>query len=496
MPGSSGQTPGHSPNVSGSGAGIAIGNLQQTQKQKLAAKLREVASLALSITTGKKLSMAKLNKQRPSYVIPGFGYALMDVFENDDVDMDSITKRPAIEESKSPFKSPTRLERRLSPKLGKTMSSVKKRKSRRKKNAMMRTNKSVQPFVKKSKPIQYKLIKVKTSVGNYPILNINPPFTNDEIRTAKKCALNKWTAPPGSEEDKNTLHPSRSMNPKGGKGKAFTLEVTPIKEEDNTGQVEEEKKDQPEGEGEEVKKEPEVIEPRTRASGGLWLQAADFPHCFQYFIVYYNYEKFATRVIHKNLWTNPNNTFQPNENEVFIRVRDPTEEEIEEEKEAQENAEEENKIEVTALSKRKKLLYAFSPNPTSKPQSKLPRYYCRLREVPIEVEQPDNHIDTLTPGPPLDVLFSYYFSGRMINLSRADKILLNPQMYAPMGYCLWLASEHKIDVISHSEKCVQEDKMFSKKYEIEQGNIEKDKYSFLFKFDFNPTEPDTECIFK
>ena len=40
-------------------------------------------------------------------MIPGFGYALMDIFENQYVDMESIMKaKDTIEEAKSPFKSP------------------------------------------------------------------------------------------------------------------------------------------------------------------------------------------------------------------------------------------------------------------------------------------------------------------------------------------------------------------------------------------------------
>lgn len=61
--------------------------------------------MAISVTTGKKLSIHK--NERASNIIPGFGYAVMDIFENDFVDMDSIVKaKDQIEEVKSPFKSP------------------------------------------------------------------------------------------------------------------------------------------------------------------------------------------------------------------------------------------------------------------------------------------------------------------------------------------------------------------------------------------------------
>jgi hypothetical protein len=76
-----------------SGPNLTLNSLGQTQKQRLAQKLREIASLALSITSGKKLSPAIYQKQRQSYVIPCFGYALVDLFENKDVDMDTIIKK-------------------------------------------------------------------------------------------------------------------------------------------------------------------------------------------------------------------------------------------------------------------------------------------------------------------------------------------------------------------------------------------------------------------
>jgi len=46
-------------------------------------------------------------------VIPGFGYAMMDIFENQFVDMNSIAETPlqVIEETKSPFSSPKKKER-------------------------------------------------------------------------------------------------------------------------------------------------------------------------------------------------------------------------------------------------------------------------------------------------------------------------------------------------------------------------------------------------
>ena len=96
--------------------------------QELLGKLKHAASMAISVTTGKKLTITK--NEKASNIIPGFGYALMDIFENDYVDMESIARaKDQIEEVKSPFKSP----RKTSPAklLAATQNSVSKEEARR-----------------------------------------------------------------------------------------------------------------------------------------------------------------------------------------------------------------------------------------------------------------------------------------------------------------------------------------------------------------------------
>jgi len=34
-----------------------------------------------------------------------------------------------------------------------------------------------------------------------------------------------------------------------------------------------------------------MVEPKTRAAGGVWLQASDFPHSFQYILLFHNLNK-------------------------------------------------------------------------------------------------------------------------------------------------------------------------------------------------------------
>jgi len=54
-------------------------------------KLKDAASLAISVTTGRKPTFGFKEKSLTN-IIPGFGYALMDVFENEFVHMDAISR--------------------------------------------------------------------------------------------------------------------------------------------------------------------------------------------------------------------------------------------------------------------------------------------------------------------------------------------------------------------------------------------------------------------
>lgn len=88
---------------------------------KLLGKLKDAASMAISVATGRKLNINK--NPNASNIIPGFGYAVMDLFENQYVDMDSISKsKVVIEETKSPFKSP--VKKRLTKPFGIGMQST------------------------------------------------------------------------------------------------------------------------------------------------------------------------------------------------------------------------------------------------------------------------------------------------------------------------------------------------------------------------------------
>ena len=79
---------------------------ESSSPRKMLGRLRDAASLAIQVTTGRKLNLDKPNTS--SNIITGFGYSMLDIFENQFVDMDTIIthKESKVEEHKSPFASP------------------------------------------------------------------------------------------------------------------------------------------------------------------------------------------------------------------------------------------------------------------------------------------------------------------------------------------------------------------------------------------------------
>lgn len=105
-----------------------------SSSQLMLSKLKEAASLAISVTTGRKPAFGAKEKNLTN-IIPGFGYALMDVFENEFVDMESLTKQKnaIVEENASPFASPAKSKSKRDKSMSKD-EYRKHRKEERKKN--------------------------------------------------------------------------------------------------------------------------------------------------------------------------------------------------------------------------------------------------------------------------------------------------------------------------------------------------------------------------
>lgn len=288
--------------------------LESSQK-KLLAKLKKVAQLALAHSTGKKLNLSGItSRQSGSNVITGFGYALDDLFENEDVNMDTVVKKELEMDGASPFRSPKR--------------KGKKKKKRRK----------PKEEVPLGPPEQYKMIKLKTSIANTPIINVHSQFSMQEITLAKKCKLNNWNRPPPQLDPNHHLYdsPETTAHPKKAGMTGFSIspeKIATIQEEPNETESPTKERDikkaaqiavEPiqEGEGDEEQAQDlgPVFEPKTRASGGNWILADDFPHVFQFLMLFHNPKKFETNIIHSDRWTDKSKPYRMNEEDIYIKI--------------------------------------------------------------------------------------------------------------------------------------------------------------------------------
>jgi hypothetical protein len=187
---------------------------ETSSPRKMLGKLRDAASLAIQVTTGKKLNLDKPNTS--SNIITGFGYSLLDLFENQFVDMDTIVSNKEAskpEEQRSPFVSPKK--RRLDASISKDEYRQKRKEEKRQ---------QMEDFERRERepPKQYSLVKIKTSVGRYPVINYVSQFTAEEIQEAKKCLLNLLRRPAGSISPHS---PFASPEKKRGRAGKFALNL-------------------------------------------------------------------------------------------------------------------------------------------------------------------------------------------------------------------------------------------------------------------------------
>ena len=223
---------------------------------------------------------------------------MLDLFENQFVDMDTIVKKNIAEkgldeEPSSPFASPKK----------RRMGSLSKDEYKQKRREEKRREMEDYERREREAPKQYSLVKIKTSCGHYPVMNYISQFTAEEIHEAKKCMLNLLRRPLGYQGS-----PNASPEKKRGRTGGFSLSVHAT----NEG----EKKEEPAHEEE----KKELIEPKTRAPGGVWVAASDIPFSFQNFIVYHNVSKMAHVTNFADKWTDATQPYIPNEKDVIIKL--------------------------------------------------------------------------------------------------------------------------------------------------------------------------------
>mmetsp|Transcript_25097 Transcript_25097/g.17756 ORF Transcript_25097/g.17756 Transcript_25097/m.17756 type:complete len:199 (+) Transcript_25097:1465-2061(+) len=178
-------------------------------------RLKDAAALAISVTTGKRPKISEQRGKNTSNIIPGFGYAMLDIFENEFVDMESIIRRPdEVEETASPFVSPGK----RSAAARKMRGDLTKEEYRRKRREEKKKELDELERREREPPVEHSLLKIKTAVCRYPIINYISPFSNDEIQEGKRCLLNHFRRPPESTYMARSLsllsHRKASRDPK------------------------------------------------------------------------------------------------------------------------------------------------------------------------------------------------------------------------------------------------------------------------------------------
>lgn len=443
-------------------------------------KLKKFANMALSVTSGKKVG--EPTKDKPSNVVKGFGYALLDYFENDGFDMAYAAKedRDSIAEKTSPYSPEKRKKRRA-------MGGEEGKKSKKDSDTMSKKSSRVG----KKQIRKYQFVKIKSAVSKIPILNAVIPFTNDEITMAKKCMLNKWEKPPDydkrrqkfeMEQKKAAVIPEESQKPQesvvsGDKSQKPADKTDRPTEKEEKFSEESKKEHENDPEIEEDKNEIAALEPKTRAPGGLWMEASDLAHCFQYILIFHNPRSYASKVNVKDLWSNSNELFIPNEEKFYIQLKPGTAEE--EEKTKAMISEEFKDLPVDLDYEKSKILVSFAPNA------------CLLKGN----EPATNYSCTI---PQFSLKLTNYLSSKLINIKDIGGCLaIQPNIVAPFGYSMWVMSNYQVSKMSEIEYLCSPAKNYVKKeLEIEAPQMLRNRYYTIFRCTFTCKETKTDCLMK
>lgn len=268
-----------------------------------AEKFREAAVQAVSMFTGKRLEFQK--KVMPCYVVPGFGYLLFQTFNNpEDFDLMKVRREEIfrIEDEmrtalvKARASSPARkLKKHQSPQ---RIRELQKRKGRREKEKDERRQK----ILEKTTHAVERLLKVKTSVTNIPVLNVHCTLTANEVDLAILQLLNREYFQQLEMQALEELleKEDRALFDADSHDEDFQINLLP-------------------GEA----SIPGLNQPLKRLKGGTWVSADDFPYAFHELIIYHSPAAFQYRVEMIDVWQEAGNAYVPNEKfEVWVVKRE------------------------------------------------------------------------------------------------------------------------------------------------------------------------------
>jgi len=435
---------------------------------------------------------------------------MMDIFENQFVDMDSIvgTKLEVVEEFRSPFSSPKKKDR--SPLRDGSITKEEYRRQRKDERQRITDERERR---EKEAPTPYQLLQVKTAVGRFPTINYVSPFSQEEIMAGKRCLQNHFKRPPEVEQAMRVQFEAATAT-KTRRGKAFAISVSnlsPTRVEEEVNQLNQPSMSALEGQGSQDAQEEEMKEevtPKSRAAGGVWLHSNDFPHSFTNVIVYHNMSKYQNRILHTDVWSNVEEPYTADEKDTYLKLEldDEAFAKYKEDQGLDPELPLEEMHRIQSLEKNledmpnvfpgetfhktyspDKLVIAFAPHPTKGPYDVLPRYMCRLQTVDL---------DPSIKG--IDQSFLKYMEGIMFrltgDLANQKTIWFKPQVVAPQGYSLWCASNFRtITAVTKAEYMQNCLNYQTKNYTLDYLPLQEGRNHLFAKYDFKVTSED--CTF-
>lgn len=171
---------------------------------------------------------ANISKEKPTYVIPGFGYSIIEAFYTEGFNMVFVQKH--AEQEIKLIEDYLELSKINIHKREKE-EKLEIRRKRKELLKMIREDAERRKELIEKPPILYKFFRVKTAIAKVPVLNIMTPFTTDEIFLAKKCVLNRLKCPPNYDlpdikmtaDDKSVYSQQISQNGEGNQIKPLVL---------------------------------------------------------------------------------------------------------------------------------------------------------------------------------------------------------------------------------------------------------------------------------
>lgn len=379
---------------------------------------------------------------KPSYVIPGFSYALVDSFFNDQFNMVYVQKR-SDQEIKLRQEYYELCKNATTQKMNKDQKLEYRKKKNKLKSMISEEDKKRIELITKP-PIQYKFFKIKTNVGRVPILNIYCPFSAEEIETAKTCIINELTKPPNYEvpeiRGKPPLSPPRAQ-PRLPPHK-HTLTQSPAVHaaallsffclcplcltrcarpqlptaDDGKSVISAQKQEEsfvmkP---LEDFSAIPHHKKPLQRGLGGHWLKDQDMIGCFQNFQIFYNPKKIPNYRLQQVNY-DPNYEITHNQDCELILIK-------------------KNQEQADTLDK--KLLIGFQYK-NSKSQEIRPSPYCIMQKFDFEQFMPIHDYEPLQDNN----------LSQLVSLKNQNTII-RFQVYSPLSYALQLSCENQYELLN------------------------------------------------